>query len=214
MKNIIILGIIVSFIEIVRVDPNSPDILDTIEKFLLVALPVVFIYYACKYYYHCRSIYFFIKINIIKLTNRIRDNQKCIQKLRDKVSDMKFKLYQVRNIDEEVKTAIENNLIIWEEQIDLHQRLIRICNTSIATLSQKKEEIRLLDDMLRHIKKEPKAEKRVKKMEKLMDKVDTQIRNRIPDEIKSLIKDLKTASRSDRIGALKIRVRNLEKLAS
>ena len=204
-----LLAVISAFMfSIIRLYNEETSFLINWLGILLVLLGVIF--FAVRFYKFNR-IFFLILQKTRALSKQVSKNEKIIDNLKTKIFDLQHRLSILHEVNEDVKEVVEANLSLWREQLDLHTRIISLCNKRIYTLSKNYEELKLLVHLKRQIKKEPDAEKKLSKLEPLIKKIDGSVSLKIKNELEYLIRDMRTDTRHNKIHQLKERLNVLEK---
>jgi len=153
-------------------------------------------------------------INMIyRLKKEIQKNERNIEHLRNKVSDIKQRMIKANEIGKEVKDTIEESIELWEAQIELYERIIALCDRKISELECNKEEIRLLKHLLKQIVKQPNSAEDLKKLELLMTEIKDKLKKPIEKEISLLILKIKKESNRGNIIELHKRLMDIERKA-
>ena len=140
----------------------------------------------------------------------ISGNENAIEKLRKKIDGLQERAFNLK-MDQGVKCAIEANILIWKDQIDIHQRIIRIYEKKRARLWQHLGELRILRYLRNEVRKEPDAGKRLQRLAELNRKIDKSINFNIKKEIDQLLGEIRTEFRREKIVALQQRLSDIEK---
>ncbi len=141
----------------------------------------------------------------------MKRNEKAIEQLSMKIAGLKERVFVSNDMDQDVKKAIDDNIMIWEDQIDIHKRIIGIYEKKRGKLEQHLAELRILRYLRHEVSREPDAGKRLKKLERLNQKIDKSINFNITREINRLLKELYMDQRRAKIVLLQQRLSDIEK---
>ena len=203
------LGILISFFIsaflVIKEKQSSSTYLVTL--FLIIFGLGAYLYYRRQ---NRDNIYSIIASKIKALSKQIRENERIIEILRNKIVNMEEKVFTIVKIDDLVKNTVNRNIEIWKEQLFVHQKIIDICQKRIDKLQQHKEEIILLNHLTKEVENEPNAKDKLDELVRLNSEISFKINKMIEKEIERLILQVKTDLRAENIGKIKTQLINLE----
>jgi hypothetical protein len=216
MKSLFLLVSIFSFLGVSGINQISegqmPSLWLSLSIIFTLLLSAVGSWYY-KYHYS-KTIDFLIDSNTEELKKRISSYEIDIDRIREKISNTRKKMFGIGEIDIKIKEVADSNISLWEDQIDIHRKIIYICRTRISSLAQKQNELDLLNHLITEVKSEPNTEKKLKELKSLVSKIDNNVKSKFNTEVYKLIRELKTGIKKDKIIQLKHRVKELECTAS
>jgi len=143
----------------------------------------------------------FLNIIIIEIIFLLHKISK--YKLKRRVKRTQKKLPKIGNVSTEIKEIVDDNIALWKEQIQLHEKTSGFYRSKKTSLVQCKNDLRLLTYLLKQARKEPNAEKKIYRLEASINKFSENIKYK-------LIKQLDTFKRKDNVIQLTDRIRNFE----
>lgn len=215
MKNTLLLTLLLSLMGAIGVSESDAESSKSILPALLIttaATGLLTWFVIRPLYRYFKSIFYVIDRSVKKLRKQIKEYEKSADKLNEQISETALRLAAGKDLDPKVKSVIEENIVLWREQVEIYKKIIALCQAQAAALQRNKHEIELLEYVKEQVVKEPNPSDKLKKLEALMYQIDQKVKSSIGQEVMRLIYDLRMDTRKERIVQLRSRVSELEKM--